>query len=281
MKTMKNNLVLGLFLTLVLTITSCSETEDTYNTIVENQTNVELKTTTNLGKILVDANGRSLYFFAKDTKETSNCNNGCLDNWPVFYQENIQTGSGLDMNDFKTITRADGSKQTTYKDWPLYYFRNDANEGDVNGEAVGGVWFVAKPDYSIMYANAQLVGNDGNNYLADYSLGDGTTSYFVSIKGRTMYAFSNDAKNTNNFTKSDLSNNASWPIVEITLDQIPSTLNKSDFGSINVFGKTQLTYKGWPLYYFGGDANRGDNKGVSVPRAGVWPVVNRGIASAQ
>lgn len=279
MKNLKNTLILGLFTITFFTLTSCNDNDDT---IYDNQetTTIKLATDPTLGSILVDANGKSLYFFAKDTKETSNCNDGCLSNWSVFYQETIEVGSGLDANDFTTITRADGTKQTTYKNWPLYYFANDASAGETKGDAVGGVWFIAKPDYSVMYANAQLVGNDGSNYLGDYTLGDGATSYFVSIKGRTMYTFNNDAKDTNNFTKSDFSNNAAWPIVEISLDQIPSTLDKADFGTIDVFGKTQLTYKGWPLYYFGSDTERGDTKGVSVPNPGVWPIVNKGITAA-
>jgi predicted lipoprotein with Yx(FWY)xxD motif len=36
------------------------------------------------------------------------------------------------------ITRADGSLQTTYKGWPLYYFSKDAGPGDLKGENVQG-----------------------------------------------------------------------------------------------------------------------------------------------
>ena len=40
-----------------------------------------------------------------------------------------------------TIERRDGSQQVTYNGWPLYYYRQDARIGDVNGqdvEEVGG-----------------------------------------------------------------------------------------------------------------------------------------------
>lgn len=287
MKTIKNRIVTVCLAIIALTITSCDE--DSYGGGNDNNNDndvvasfdVELSTDATLGTILVDGNGNSLYFFAKDSKETSNCTGGCIDNWPVFYKGGLDVGEGLSSEDFGEITRADGSKQTTYKNWPLYYFANDVNAGDTKGEAIGGVWFIAKPNYSIMYASSQLIGNDGKNYLGDYTVGEGATNYFVSIAGRTMYTFMNDARNTNNFTKSDFSNNGAWPIVEITLDQIPSTLNANEFGTIDVFGRTQLTYKGWPLYYFGQDTERGDNKGVSVPNPGVWPVVNKGIEAAQ
>jgi predicted lipoprotein with Yx(FWY)xxD motif len=262
-----------LVLASIVLLQSCNKNnDDTPQLPTENA--VRLATNATLGKILTDSEGKSLYFFSKDTKETSVCLDGCVSIWPVFYAEDLTVDSGLDIADFATITRTDGAKQTTYKGWPLYYFANDANAGDTNGDKVNNVWYVAKPDYSLMYANSQLTGHDNKNYTSDYSEGDGSTFYITDIDGRTLYTFSHDTNNVNNFTKSDFSNNAVWPIAEITLEQIPSILNKADFGTIDVFGKTQLTYKGWPLYYFGQDTERGDNKGISFPAPGVWPIAN-------
>ena len=238
------------------------------------ESTVKLADDVTFGKILIDSNGMSLYFFSRDTKDNSECLGGCLNTWPVFYQENITVDAGLEASDFATIDRSDGSKQTTFKGWPLYYFGGDNAAGDTNGDKVNDVWYIAKPDYSLMYVRTQLVGHDGKNYLSDYSEGDGQTFYITDIEGRTLYGFVADTKDTNNYTQSDFSNNSVWPIAEITLDKIPSILNPDDFGSIDVFGRTQLTYKGWPLYYFGQDEARGDNKGISFPAPGVWPIVN-------
>lgn len=235
---------------------------------------VKLADNSTFGKILTDADGMSLYFFSLDTKDTSECLDGCLDAWPVFYEETITADAGLNTSDFATIDRTDGTKQTTYKGWPLYYFASDSAAGDTNGDDVNNVWYIAKPDYSLMYVRTQLVGHDGLNYLEDYTEGEGATSYITDIDGNTLYIFINDTKDTNNFTNPDFSNNAVWPIAEITLDKIPSILSDGDFGTIDVFGRTQLTYKGWPLYYFGQDTARGDNKGISFPFPGVWPIAN-------
>ncbi|WP_297705431.1 hypothetical protein [uncultured Eudoraea sp.] len=241
---------------------------------------VKLADNTTFGSIITDSAGLSLYFFSLDTKDTSECLSVCLDTWPVFYEADIMVDTGLNASDFATIDRSDGTKQTTYKGWPLYYFANDSAAGDTNGDGVNNVWYVSKPDLSLMYVTAQLVGHDDKNYLSDYTEGEGATFYIVDIDGRTLYIFINDTNNTNNYTQSDFSNNAVWPIAEIALDKLPSILDNDDFGSIDVFGRTQLTYKGWPLYYFGQDVVRGDNKGISFPAPGVWPIANIDLAVA-
>jgi len=232
-----------------------------------------LTTDAKFGSILTDANGKSLYFFAIDANGTSGCTGGCELAWPVYYAGNETVPTGILAADFKTITRADGKKQSTYKGWPLYYYASDAAKGDVKGDGSGGTWFVAKPDYSIMLANNQLVGLNGKSYTTALTEGTGVTQYLTDAAGRTLYAFAPDTFNVNTYTKADLSNNATWPIYESDILNVPSVLAKDLFVQITAVGKKQLTYKGHPLYYFGSDAVRGDNKGVSVPSPGVWPVL--------
>jgi len=265
---MKNSFLLyGLLITLAFA--ACTKTDDTP------KFSVSLGQTT-LGSVLTDENGKTLYFFASDITGQPQCSGNCLTNWPVFYKENPTLGTNLVASDFATITRADGTKQTTYKGWPLYYYAGDTKAGDVAGEKVNNVWFVAKPNYSLFFANAQLVGNDGKNYLSDYTVGEGKTVYLVDAAGKTLYGFVPDKKNTNTYTKSDFSNDGVWPIAQIAIPtDLPSNLSASDFTVIDVFGKKQLCFRGHPLYYFGLDNGvKGATKGVSVPRPGVWPVYN-------
>lgn len=262
-----------LLLLLPLIFLSCNDDDDDNGNNPE-PNSVRLSNNATFGQILTDSDGNSLYFFSLDTKDTSECLGGCLDVWPVFFSANLTVDSGLNIADFATINRTDGAMQTTYQGWPLYYFANDVTAGDTNGDQANDIWYIAKPDYSLMYVSAQLIGHDGNNYLSDYTVGDGSTFYITDIDGNTLYTFINDTNNTNNFTANDFSNNSVWPIAEISLDKIPSILNSSDFGTIDVFGRTQLTFRGWPLYYFGQDSTRGDNKGISFPVPGVWPIAN-------
>lgn len=243
--------------------------------------------------ILTDNKGQTLYFFSNDVKGQSNCtSDACLNAWPVFYIETPIIGTGLATSDFGTITRADGTKQTTYKTWPLYYFSPSSdgvveNPGETKGEGVGGVWFVAKTNYTIMIVRAQLLGGDDKNYTSTYAEGAEISTFFVDGRGRTLYTFANDTRNNNNFTAADFSNNSVWPIYETRVGDLPTGVSGADFGNIDVAGThSQLTYKGRPLYYFGGnagkpgDTERGQTKGISFAAPGTWPVVNSTTASA-
>ncbi|WP_291142233.1 hypothetical protein [Flavobacterium sp. UBA7680] len=257
---------------------------------------VSLATSTTLGSYLVDKDGRSLYFFSTDANGQISCTGDCEKVWPPFFVDNLtadKLGAGLSLSDFGTVT-VGTKKQVTYKGWPLYYYSPSSGDdgygnvtntpeaaGKTGGDGIGGIWFIAKPDYSIMIVRSQLVGHDGKNYKSDYTVGDGNTTYFTDAKGITLYTFKNDKFKKNNYTKEDFSNNAVWPIYETDKIVVPSTLDKTKFSVITVFGKSQLVYNGWPLYYFGQDANvRGANKGISFPAPAVWPVPVKDIAAA-
>ncbi len=281
---MKNLFLLSFTLLLLTACSSDDYDPGTTNPPPVQNNAVRLNNDANFGNVLTNSDGFTLYFFSPDSKGTSNCNGGCTDAWPIFFTDELTLDNGLNASDFSTITRDDGSQQTTFKGWPLYLFANDAAAGAINGDGAGDVWYVAKPDYTVMMASAQLVGKDadGNetNLTSDYTPGDEDTFYMTDAEGNTLYSFINDTSDTNNFTADDFSNNGVWPIFEATLQNIPSILNLADFGSIDVFGRQQLTYKGWPLYFFGQDTQRGDNFGVGFPAAGIWPILNQTIEAA-
>ncbi|MBN8788837.1 MAG: hypothetical protein J0I84_17260 [Terrimonas sp.] len=266
-------------------------TKDSEHETPEKKPVILLASTTDLGSYLTDTLGNTLYYFSNDYNGQNNCSGGCAALWPVYYAGDItqeSLGEGLDIADFAEITTSSGGKQTTYKSWPLYYYAplvSGANiresPGEIKGEGFNNVWYVAKPDYSIMLVNAQLVGHDGKKYKNDYTEGEGKTLYFSDAMGITLYTFAKDSANLNKFTNPDFSNNAVWPIYETDKVVVPSTLDKTLFGAITVFGKKQLTYKGWPLYYFGDDEmERGNNKGVSFPAPKVWPVAVKDVPPA-
>jgi len=294
---MKRQINLPMFVLLALfgfTLIQCSKTTDPVPEVVD-PVMVKLASSSTLGSYLTDKDGNALYFFSNDADGNNNCTGACITAWPIFNIAGLtdeQVGTGLSFGDFNAISTPNGN-QLTYKGWPLYYYSPGGVRelpGQTTGEAVGGVWFVAKPDYTIMLAKAQLIGKDGKNYVVSsanvYSEGVGKTTYFTDLKGRTLYEFAKDSANINKYTKADFSNNAVWPIYETDKIVVPSILDKSLFSSITVFGKKQLVYKGWPMYYYGPDVDattgnfRGKNMGVSVPVPGVWPAFLKDMPAA-
>jgi predicted lipoprotein with Yx(FWY)xxD motif len=267
---LKNNLLALLCLALVFSA-SCKKKSPAE----KEKKGIQLAQDAKFGAVLTDNSGKTLYFFASDVAGTPTCTGGCETLWPLYYSADLSTDMNVNAADVGEVTRSDGRKQSTYKGYPLYYYQKDAAAGETTGDGVGGIWFVAKPDYSLMLANAQLIGPTGKLYTSTYVEGPGNTKYFTDAAGRTLYAYAPDKNNKNTFTKADLSNNAVWPVYEGELKSLPSVITKDLISVIDVFGKRQLTYKGWPLYYYGQDTSRGQNKGITVgPTPGsVWPVL--------
>ena len=98
-----------------------------------------------LGSILVDSSGRTLYLFAKDSGTTSACSGACASAWPPLRASGKPTvGSNAEASLVGTTTRSDGKPQVTYNGHPLYLFSGDQAAGDTNGEgstAFGGGWY--------------------------------------------------------------------------------------------------------------------------------------------
>lgn len=272
--------------------TSCATDE---NTNENSDPEILLTENSTYGKILTDLEGNTLYFFSEDPTGETTCYDSCSSTWPTYYNSSIGANTvpdGLDASDFGTIDRTDGGKQTTYKGWPLYYFSGDNAAGETNGENVGSVWFVAKPDYSIMIAKGPLLGKNGNYYettnYESYTVAASAVAefYFTDADGNTLYAYQPDTSDTNTYSATDSA--SIWPVYapDSTAILVPTGVSASDFGSVSVTpaysGETvnQLTYKGWPMYYYSVDGPRGDVLGISVPSApetqtgnvAIWPV---------
>jgi len=98
-----------------------------------------------IGRYLADGKGISLYAYARDEKNVSNCIEGCAVNWPPFHADSAAVSDDLDPGDFSVIKRSDGREQTTYKGLPLYYFKNDQYPGDTFGQGLGKVWSLVTP----------------------------------------------------------------------------------------------------------------------------------------
>ncbi|MGH8926341.1 MAG: COG4315 family predicted lipoprotein, partial [Acidimicrobiia bacterium] len=100
---------------------------------------------TDLGEIITDPEGRTLYLFMPDEQGDPTCYDTCAGNWPALTAE-VSAGAGLDAALMGTATRTNGGVQVTYNGWPLYYFAGDSAPGDINGQGVGEIWWVVGAD---------------------------------------------------------------------------------------------------------------------------------------
>jgi len=105
--------------------------------------------TTSLGKILVNAQGRTLYLFAPDKHGKSTCYGSCASYWPpLLATGKPAAGAGVKASLLGTTTRKDGKHQVTYNGHPLYLFVGDNTANATNGQAVtafGAPWFAVSP----------------------------------------------------------------------------------------------------------------------------------------
>jgi predicted lipoprotein with Yx(FWY)xxD motif len=92
--------------------------------------------------VLTDAQGRTLYWFAPDTRTTSACYGTCAQYWPPVAGPD-HAGPGV-TGTLGTITRTGGSLQETYDGHPLYTYVGDTGPGQAHGNNVtlnGGKWY--------------------------------------------------------------------------------------------------------------------------------------------
>ncbi|OAH14867.1 SCO0930 family lipoprotein [Streptomyces jeddahensis] len=101
-----------------------------------------------LGEIVVDKNGMTVYRFMKDSAwpMKTACTGACLEKWPVVEPVAKNDTKGILQKGFVTFDRPDGLKQQTIDCWPLYTFSGDKEPGDTNGQGVGGTWYAVSPD---------------------------------------------------------------------------------------------------------------------------------------
>ena len=100
------------------------------------------------GAYLIGYNGMTVYTYSPDTSNKSTCYGQCATNWPPYLvgpEDNLtQLKAGV-TGKVDTTTRTDGKIQVTYNGHPLYFYIGDKSGSDINGQGVGGVWYVVKP----------------------------------------------------------------------------------------------------------------------------------------
>ncbi|MFG2883591.1 SCO0930 family lipoprotein [Streptomyces sp. NPDC048297] len=219
-----------------------------------------------LGNVLTDGSGLTLYRFDKDTANppTSNCAGDCATTWPPVPAGDATAGAGIDKALLGEITRADGTKQLTVGGWPAYRYVKDVNSGDVNGQGVGGTWFALAPNGK----KASMASLPGLSVRKDPELGD----IVVDRKGMTVYRFLKDQawpKSVSNCTGACLEK---WPAVGPVREADTVGVKKKGLMPFTrPDGVKQMTVNCWPIYTFSGDKAPGDTNGQGV--GGTWYAV--------
>ncbi|MDQ3641747.1 MAG: hypothetical protein M3450_09910 [Actinomycetota bacterium] len=105
-----------------------------------------------LGTIFVDASGKTLYTWDRDTTgSTSTCTGNCAVTWPPLVLPSGTTApiAGPGVSLLTTAPRPDDPTklQVAWDNKPLYTYAGDTAPGETKGDGVGGTWHVAKLAY--------------------------------------------------------------------------------------------------------------------------------------
>jgi predicted lipoprotein with Yx(FWY)xxD motif len=213
--------------------------------VVAQEPLIGIGTTESLGDVLVGEGGLTLYMFSNDPLGESVCVDACAERWPpllVDSAEAVTVAEGVP-GVFGAVPYGD-SMIATYNGLPLYYWQNDEAPGDTNGQAVGNVWWVIAPGQAVYpHRNAEL------------------GHILVGTEGMTLYRFAPDEMGESTCYDDCATN---WPpllsedmeevVGDPRIDARLGTVERTD-------GTYQVTYNGWPLYYFAQDMAPGDTVG--------------------
>ncbi|MFE1247989.1 SCO0930 family lipoprotein [Streptomyces sp. NPDC058735] len=235
---------------------------------------LSVSTTEQVGKVVTDSLGLTLYRFDQDADKPpkSNCDGDCAKTWPPVPADDAEAGEGIDKALLGSVTRADGTEQLTVGGWPAYRYAKDVNAGDVKGQGVGGKWYALAPDgKKAQGGGAEAGGTElaGLSTRNDPELGE----IVVDKKGMTVYRFMKDEawpKPVSHCTGACLEK---WPLVEPVEFGDTRGIQKKGY---MIFDRTdgkgvQQTINCSPIYTFAGDKSPGDTNGQGV--GGTWYAV--------
>lgn len=100
--------------------------------------------TPELGVVLADLKGMTLYRFTKESGGQIACRGRCLKTWTPL---RVKAGAALRLpplikGKLGRVTRPDGTLQLTFDGWPLYTYTGDRQPSDTFGNGKNGKWFV-------------------------------------------------------------------------------------------------------------------------------------------
>jgi len=214
--------------------------------------------------ILTDAHGMTLYYYTPDAPTKLACTGECAKAWPPTTSTESTPTSATSLPGTLSILKDANGNQVEYSGYLLYTFIKDTAPGQVTGQGVGKVWYVATPDlssYVLRTAKANVKGK--------------TETIFTDAQGSTLYYYTPDAP-----TKLACSGECAvaWPPLiskgsGTPLADAPLAGTLSTFNNAN---GNQVEYNGHLLYTFIKDAAAGQVTGQGV--GGKWFVATPTLA---
>lgn len=101
-----------------------------------------------LGAVLVNAQGRTLYYFVPERGGRIVCTGQCTNVWPPLFATSMAPTAGAALPGQLGVAARASGEQVTYNHWPLYTFAGDTRPDQTSGQGVfgfGGKWLVATP----------------------------------------------------------------------------------------------------------------------------------------
>ena len=231
-------------------------------TIQTAQATVEGKTET----ILTDAHGMTLYYFTPDSPTKLACTGECAKAWPPVLSTDASTPtSTTSLPGTLSVLKDTNGNQVEYSGYLLYTFIKDTAPGQVTGQGVGKVWYVATPDlssYVIRTAKANVAGKT-ETILTD---AQGSTLYYYTPDAPKKLACSGECAQA---WPPLLAKGSGTPLADAPLSGALTTFNNAN--------GNQVEYNGHLLYTFVKDAEAGQVTGQGV--GGKWFVATPALAA--
>ena len=269
---LKRTLLLAVGLVLMIIVSACGGTTTSSTSTASTRTVAPITPTATVstatienaqatvdGKaetILTDAHGSTLYYFTPDAPKKLACSGECAQAWPPLLSSSDTPTSATSLPGKLSVFKDANGNQVEYGGYLLYTYIKDTAPGQVTGQGVGKVWYVATPglsSYILRTAKAKVNGK-AETILTD---AQGSTLYYFTPDAPKKLACSGECAQA---WPPLLTKDSGTPLADAPLSGTLSTFN-------NVNGN-QVEYNGHLLYTFVKDAAPGQITGQGV--GGKW-----------
>ncbi|MDQ1695597.1 MAG: hypothetical protein QOJ03_950, partial [Frankiaceae bacterium] len=216
--------------------------------------------------------GRTLYMLSTDTTSRFACTtaDGCTYTWPpLITTGRPHAGTGTSASLLGTRLRGNGTRQVTYNGHPLYYYSADSRAGQDRGQCFlqhPGTWYMLTKNGK---ANKTGCGSGAGatecTHPTTGTISTSASGLLIDGLGCTVYEFQGDAHPASSSTCTTAQCTSAWPPVVTTAGtHAQGGAQSGMLATISRSEGSQVTYNGYPLYYYVGDGTAGQATGQAA-----------------